>query len=297
MKALLAAAALAFAPAASQAASPEENYVAARNTHIRALAESRRRGVSDKELAAQHGRALADLDRQVRRLVGRTDLKGMAGQGRINLEGLMQGDQDFGMLDGLVYRSKDDKTRVVVTTQNLLKNWLRENRDARHQGETMPHGMAPALRWAPFYTRALGGGAAFGSFAELPVGTPDGGFATALLIARAQDIGPRNPRELVVAAIKGQRVFIVSAPAAAALAPIPDCEAIWPALKTKTDADYEAYRASGMKDKSILDRLHKAENEADANYTRCFAERAPRDANFKKLVAQAQAIVDALPAK
>jgi hypothetical protein len=160
----------------------------------------------------------------------------------------------------------------------------------------MPEGIAPALRFAPFYTRALGGGAAFGGFAEVPA-WPDNGFASALLVARAQDIGPRNPRELIVALVRGQHVYIVSTDAAAAITPMPECEALWPELKKKPDAAYEAYRASGMKDKGILDRLHKAEDETDAAYRRCFAERAPRDPNFKALTAQAKAIVDALPMK
>jgi hypothetical protein len=50
------------------------------------------------------------------------------------------------MLDGLVYASKDDRTRTVVTTQNLLKNWLKENQDFRNGYDFMPKGMAPALR-------------------------------------------------------------------------------------------------------------------------------------------------------
>lgn len=58
-----------------------------------------------------------------------------------------------------------------------------------------------------------------------------------------------------------------------------------------------AYRASGKKDQEILNRLHKAEDETDAAYRGCFAERAPRDPNFKALTAQAKAIVDALPMK
>ena len=281
-------------PDAADAAAPEENYLAARDRSIKILAASRKRGTPDKQLAAQHTRALADLEQQLRRVIGTVALKGFAQPGKINLEGLVEGDQDFGMLDGLVYVSDDKKARIVVTTQDLLKSWLRAQRSGK--GERLPEGIAPALRFAPFYTRALGGGAAFGGFAEVPA-WPDTGFASALLVARAQDIGPRNPRELIVALVRGQHVYIVSTDAAAAIAPMPECEALWPELKKKSDAAYEAYRASGMKDKGILDRLHKAEDETDAAYRRCFAERAPRDPNFKALVAQAKGIVDALPMK
>jgi len=296
MKVLLVLIALAL-PGIANAASPEENYVAARNAHIKTLNAATKRGAPDKEIETQQNRALADLEKQLRRLVGRTGLKDMKGEGRINLESLVEGEMEFGMLDGLVFEGKDGKTRVVVTTQNLLKRWLAENSDIRDRDVPIPQGIAPALRWAPFYTRALGGGAAFGSFAEIPVGGADGGFSTALLVARAQDIGPRNPRELVVPVIRGPRVFIVMAQTKAAIAPIAECEAIWPELKTKTDAGLEAYRASGMNDQTILERNRRMEDEADAAYMRCFAERAPRDPNFKAIAAQAQAIVDSLPVK
>jgi hypothetical protein len=146
MKALLVLIALVL-PALGHAASPEENYVAARNAHIKALAAAGQRGAPDKEREAQQNRALADLEKQIRRLVGRTGLKDIKGDGRINLEGLIEGDMEFGMLDGLVYEAKDGKTRIVVTTQNLLKNWLAEHRAMRDRDVPIPQGMAPALRW------------------------------------------------------------------------------------------------------------------------------------------------------
>ena len=279
----------------AHAASPEENYLAARDATIKTLAAASKRGVAIEKLDAQQARALADLGRQLGRIVGAAALKDAAGEGKINLETLLQGDQDLGMLDGIAYVSKDGKTRTVVTTQNLLKAWLRENKDFR-DGDLMPQGMAPALRWAPFYSRALGGGAAFGGFAEIPVGS-DKGLVTALLVARAQDIGSRQPDELVVATIRGARVFIVTAPAAAALPPVPACEAVWPELEKKTK-EFDASSASNSREERILgQRRRKLEDDTDAAYRRCFADNAPRDPNFKTLVAQAQAIVDGLPVK
>ena len=280
----------------ADAASLQENYLAARDATIKTLAAASKRGVAIEKLDAQQVRALADLGRQLGRIVGAAALKDAAGEGKINLETLLQGDQDLGMLDGIAYVSKDGKTRTVVTTQNLLKAWLRVHSKWHEKGENVPQGMAPALRTAMFYTQALGGGAAYGIFAELPVGS-DAGFTTAVLVARAQDIGPRNPRELVVAAVRGPRVFIVSTEASAEIAKMPKCEAIWDDVKKKSEAAFEAYRESELKDKAIMDRQFKLEEESDAEYTRCFADGARADPNFKTLVAQAQAIVDGLPAK
>ena len=280
----------------AHAASPEENYLAARDATIKTLAAASKRGVAIEKLDAQQARALADLGRQLGRIVGAAALKNAAGEGKINLETLLQGDQDLGMLDGIAYVSKDGKTRTVVTTQNLLKAWLRVHSKWHEKGENVPQGMAPALRTAMFYTQALGGGAAFGIFAEIPAGS-DAGFTTALLMARAQDIGSRQPDELVVATIRGARVFIVTAPAAAALPPVPACEAVWPELEKKTK-EFDASSASNPREERILgQRRRKLEDDTDAAYRRCFADNAPRDHNFKTLVAQAQAIVDGLPVK
>jgi hypothetical protein len=283
-------------PAVSQAASPEENYIAARDRAIKTLTAARKRGMPDKELMAQHTRSLAELETQLRRVVGASALKGFSQPGKINLEGLIDGDGDFGNLDGLLYTSTNNKTRIVTTTQTLLKDWLRVHSKWHEKGENVPQGMAPALRTGMFYTQALGGGAAYGIFAELPVGS-DAGFTTAVLVARAQDIGSRNPRELVVASVRGPRVFIVSTEASAEIAKMPKCEAIWDDVKKKSEAAFEAYRESELKDKAIMDRQFKLEEESDAEYTRCFADGARADPNFKTLVAQAQAIVDGLPAK
>ena len=50
----------------------------------------------------------------------------MSGAGKLNLDTLIEGDQGFGLLDGLVYGAGDAKTRVIVTTDGLLRRWLAE---------------------------------------------------------------------------------------------------------------------------------------------------------------------------
>jgi hypothetical protein len=41
--------------------------------------------------------------------------------------------------------------------------------------------------------------------------------------------------------------------------------------------------------------MMQIENEGEAAYQHCFAERAPKEKGFAELVRQAQTIVDALP--
>ena len=65
-------------------------------------------------------------------------------------------------------------------------------------------------------------------YLELPVAKPAGArFAFAMLIARTQILGPQIPDELMVAAIRAGRVFVINAPTAPKIKPMPACRKIW----------------------------------------------------------------------
>ena len=61
-------------------------------------------------------------------------IKGIPGEGALNLDTLIEGDQGFGLLDGMVYGGLDDKTRVIVTTDSLFRRWLRAAQGMVGQG-------------------------------------------------------------------------------------------------------------------------------------------------------------------
>ncbi len=281
-------------PAAAKGASPEEGYLASRDRYIAKFKQSA--GQADDRVRKAEERALGDLEKQLRRIIGSLSIEGFSPQGKINLDTLTPGEIDFGRLDGLVYSSADDKTRVLVTTDALLDRWLRAHRNWWPGLANVPQAVGDALKSEAFYTQALATDAAIGRYAELPVAKPaKAGFAFAMLAARSQDIGPRTPEEVIVSVVQAGRVFVVSAPANAKVDPIPACEEVWREYQGKADSIFSAYTASDPKDDKLLAEHTQLQEEGDAAFRRCFAERARNEGFFAKLVEQAQALVDRLP--
>ena len=66
---------------------------------------------------------------RLRAIVGPVAIKGLDDKSAINLDTLSDGDEDFGLLDGMVYGGLDAKTRVIVTTDGLFRRWLRTTQE------------------------------------------------------------------------------------------------------------------------------------------------------------------------
>jgi hypothetical protein len=286
-------------PAAANAASTEESYFATRDAYIDKLKPTEINVDVDERVLKQEQAAREDLERQLRRIVGTVEIKGFAGPGKSNLETLFKGDQGFGLLDGLLYSSADDKTHIVVSTDALLDHWLKEHKD--WWGGTVanvPQEVGAVFKSEAFYTQVLQTDAAVFKYAELPVAKPGAAkLASAMLVARAQDLGPRTPDELIVAVLQGGRVFVVTAPASARIEPMPACERIWQEAVRKSTAAQEAYAKSEPKDEKLAEQSTRLEEEGDAAFRRCFAERATSHASFAMLTQQAQVLVDRFPVK
>jgi hypothetical protein len=283
-------------PVASYAASPEQTYLAARDAAIRKIEQSSKRKDSEDAQMKLHDAALAGLEKQIRPVVGPSEIKGFPSDGKINLSALSKGDMGYGTLDGLVYRSADERSSVTVTTEALLKVWLKAHRNWWRGLENAPEDVAKALRSNAFYTQSLDSDAAFSQFAELPILKPANGLAVALLGYRAQDIGPSPANLIIVAAVRGGRVFLVSAAATATVEDMPACQPIWDDSVRKAAELFKKWEEGGRKNAAQFDQT-RIENEADAAYRKCFGERVKADPRFKTLTEQAQALLDALPAK
>jgi hypothetical protein len=292
MKFLLAALVL-LAPVAAAAASPEEAYFAARDDFVAKFSAIANIGEEDLE---DHQRARNELTGLLRPIVGPVAIRGLLPQGRTNLDSLFKGDEGFGLLDGLLFSSADDKTHVVVTTDALFDRWLKEHKDWwGPKVANVPQDVVPALKSEAFYTQALMTDAAVMKYAELPVTKPaNTAFAFAMLVARAQEVGPRPPDELIVSVVRGGRVFVASAPANAKINPMPACRDVWRAAERKTAAAHDAYAASEPKDDKLLEQATRLEGEGDAAFRSCYAQRAKRQGSYAVLTKRAQALVDLL---
>jgi hypothetical protein len=288
-KALLIGAVLSLIAAAGEAASPEDDYVAARDRFIATFHQHEATGKVGDRVVAQERRARRDLEQMLRRIIGTTAPRGFSGAGTISLDTLFSEDVGFGMLDGLVFKSPNRKTQVLVTTDGLLERWLR----ARPADPPLPKSVPAALGDAEFYTFAISNDAAVAKYAALPVGKPaKATLALAMLDARSQDILPLTPSELIVAVAAGGKVFIATAPVEAKVAAIPACDAIWQDAEKKANALFEAYRASDSKDEKQFNQYTKAQEEGATAVRRCFGERAPNEPFFAAVTKQAQALVD-----
>jgi hypothetical protein len=225
LKSLLVAALIGLAPAA-EAASPEDVYFAARDAYIarfKAIGDAQK---IDDDALKQHDLAIVELGKLLQPVVGPVTIENFPAPAKSNLDSLFEGDQGFGLLDGLRYSSAEDKTYILVTTDAVLAHWLREHKDWwGPKVANVPQEIAAALQSEAFYTQALQTDSAISKYLDLPIAKPaQAKCVVAMLVARAQDIGPRMPDELIVALVRGGRVFVVSAPANATLAPLPACQ-------------------------------------------------------------------------
>jgi hypothetical protein len=292
--------ALAALPSSAPAQSPEKSYLAARDAYIKSFHRSQ----NDGDLA-RHEAALADLETQLRRIIGPTTLKDFPAEGKVHLDGLIPEDEGFGLLDGLVYRIPldasgiDDKVSVVVTTAGLFDAWLRVHKDNKWWGQgPLPQDLSAALRSDDFYREALSTDSAVVTFAQIPVVKPSWArIAYAVLAIRTQDALGSTPTEMDIVVVGAERVYAVTAKTEAELGPIAACEKDRQRFKAQAEAARAAFEKSGRKNDALFDKSTKLDEQGDRAYLQCFATRARNEKTFAAAVKQAQELVDLLPAK
>jgi hypothetical protein len=262
------------------AADAQDTYLTSRDAYVARF--SRDAGPQDEPAQEQESLALRDLEAQLRIVVGRVDVKGFSLPGRLSLETLATGYEDFGLLDGLVLSSQLDDARVLVTTGELLVRWLKDHKEW-WKAYCMPQDVEIALKSEAFYTQGIGIdglGAALTKYAEIPIRKPTGAkFAFALLGVRQQDIGPRAPDRLFVSAVLGKMVFVLSARTKTKITVPTACERVWRV--------YEDARAGGRAG-------FGTEETAYSEFLGCFSRQASRQRFDAALVAQAQELADRL---
>lgn len=283
--------------AAAQAATPEENYLAARDAAIAKLNPPGDPVAPSDAATKEEERIRADLGKQMRSLIGPLNVKGFAGEGAYNVGSLFHGDMEFGILDGLLFtRAKD--VRLVVTTASLAERWGKSPDGAAADDGIVPPDLRAALKVDMFYTRATSADSAAGNFGELPVTKPAGvDFVFAMLSARRQDYFPSTPDEILIGAIVPPRVYVVSMPAMAKIKMMAPCAKQFKDAEAKATRMLEEKQRSETKEEKQVDEFDHSREQADEAMRRCFATRAKSDPAFARLTRQAQEVVDGLVAK
>src|SRR6266498_179033 len=272
------------APMTLVAASLEEKYFEARDNFIREFEKAS--GPIDV-LDEKDRHALAELEKQLKSIVGPVNVEGFPKEGKINLETLQKGDLGFGQVDGLRFSSEQEY--LFVTTDNILKKYLAGQ-------PNLPKDSADLFKTGEFYTLAFTGEAAVTYFAEIPVkSTNEKSYVCAFLGLIAQDIGPFIPKAIFVLVTNGNRILAVQSPAAAEITEIPQCRNEWERFAKKKADAMEVYRSSGLNNEKAFDEeVQQYEQQGFEAYQRCYDREAKNQKFFASLKKQAQSIVDRL---
>jgi hypothetical protein len=285
----------------ANAATPEQAYIAARDAaiaKIKAAEKAEKRGPTDNygdAILKMDEEATAGLEQQMRAIVGPVVIKGMEDdKGATNLDTLFEGDEGFGLLDGMIYGAPDARTRVIVTTDTMFAIWLREHKNwFGSNAASMPQQPSAAVRTDDFYSQAVLTDAAIMRFAELPVRKPAAAaFAFAMLAARSQSDVPPQADEIFVAAALGKHVFVANTKEFAAVGPIAACDRIRNDLIKKSE---DAAQEPGLDDEARLKKSEALSAKSEAEFLRCFAAQASHQNGFAAAVTAAQTLLDRLP--
>ncbi len=287
----------ALAVTAAAATTPAEDaYIAGRDAAIakvKAATDAEPKnptGGDDEKVIALDNQELASLEKLVRAVVGPVAIMGLDGKSAINLDTLSDGDEDFGLLDGMVYGAPDAKTRVIVTTDGLFRRWLQEHKN--WWDNELPQDPSAAIKDQDFYSQAVLTNSAIVRYANIAIGAPPGtAFAYAMLAARTQDAIPAKADEVFVALSRGGRVFIANSKDFKAVGPIPACEAIRDGFAKK------ASDAAKSNDPAVQDKADALSARSDAEFLKCFGEKAPRQPAFRGAVQAVQTLIERLPAQ
>lgn len=279
-------------------ASPEDDYIAARDKAIADITTQANANTAIETIDAQNEKALADLQQRLATILGPLAVKGFPATGTMNIESLNSSDIGYGMLDGLRYAQSEDGPAMVASTRGLTERWLKSRSAEAEADFKLPTAIGDALKLDNFYTQAIGSDAAFSGTLDFALKKPDGSDA---LVARlggwTQDVGPIYDQHVVVAVVKGDRVLIAEASAAPAVPKIAACDSIWAAADAAAQKLQQTDQGSDQDDSSATDAANAAWEKGDADYRACMAQRLPGDPSFPALLKQAQDLADSMSGK
>ncbi len=289
---------LTLSASAAYAASPEDDYIAARDKAMAAIAAQESANTAIETIDAQNEKDLADLQQRLATLLGPLQVKDFPATGTINLQSLNASDIGYGMLDGLRYSQSDDGPSIVVSTRGLTERWLKSKAAETDADFKLPTDIGEALKLDGFYTQAIGSDAAFSGTLDFSLKKPEGAEAVvARLGGWTQDVGPIYDQHVVVAVVKGDRVLIAEAPASPAVPKIAACDSIWAAADADAQKAQQADQGANQDDSTNTDAGNAAWEKGDADYRACMAQHLPGDPAFAGLLAQAQGLADSMAGK
>jgi hypothetical protein len=296
-------AALLLAPTGALAASPEDDYLAARDRDIAELKTLEAPEDWPKHKVLQE-KDTKDLEQRLKAMIGPFALAGFPMPGRLSAD-LYLGDPSFGQIDGLVYYDGDSAAgrydgvdAVIVTTDGLIDKWLLSH-PKRWSKIEVPHTAAAAVATEAFYTQGMTRQGDVVRFATMPIVAPSSAkFAHAMLatIDAGPDL-PSTPEALYLALEKGGRVFIVTVRPTTAIKNIAACDAALATNEHRAERN-DAAMGRAINNLPLRDRLEKQgqqiRDQGRAAFLACFNDKIKTTPEFEAARKQAAALVEAL---
>lgn len=201
-----------------------------------------------------------------RAIVGPFAMPGLVQPDTFNVETFLPGEEDSHLADGMRYSSVDGKTRVFVSTPELIRLW-------RNGDPIKTLGSLEALN------QVLPADAAITPYALIPV-TKRRAVLAAVLVARQQDYWPsEQPDEILLSFVRGRQLVVVEAPAPVSIA-VPSCGPNWlkpPSLLKPPPTVAESLFTYGF--------------TQDAGYRTCYSRGVIGDPRWPRIIAKAEQLV------
>jgi hypothetical protein len=253
----------------ASAASPEATYLAARDKAIAEIKALQDAKTSESAIQAVEDKATADLQKQLKDLIGPVAIEGFASPDHLNIA--LREEQGYGELDGLASYGKDNQT-FVVTTRSLTQKWLEASAKDNDKTRRQPTAIDAAARGEDFYSGSLYTDVTFSKYADLPLAKPAGAdLVVAALGGLSQGFEAELPDTIVATIVRGDRVFVASVPRKTPIGKIRACAPLWA--------------------KAQHDGLADTDSSAAKNYRACFSQHAPKEGSFAGLTKEVQSLV------
>lgn len=284
-----------FSAATASVPDSAGTYLAARDRYIAAFKD-----LPDKDQTSERAvRARDEVEGLLQMAVPGWYGPGISSFSHMNLSCMDDNEMGFSVLDGRVYGT--GKASVIVTNRALLMRWLAHRRD--QYKDNVPVAIPAAFRADDFWTFSVGCDAAAQLRGTVPVTVPAGTeIAVAALGLFAQDVASdRDADTLLVAVVRGDRVFVAQEKLAAMLVRPAICKQALDQTLAKSAAALKDYQESlkgkppGIaKDTSRFKDHIALEAKADRDYRSCFASHLREQPNYAAVQRQAQALVELL---
>lgn len=288
--ALVLALGLAIASAGQAGAGPAEDYIAARDKVVAALAAAEKAGASPETLEKRDSADRKALEQKMRALLGPLRLKGFTAT--FSPGTLLGGNIDSGGPDGLLFADEDSGTYLLISPEPVFANWLAARAKDEGAAPALGRGIAAATTSDDFYSLAIGVEAAFARYMDLPVTAAEGETARAAIGLFSQDL-PANtlPGSVVVTRVANGRVAVATAAVELGIDALPVCDKAWKAGTAKAEALRAAAEKSKNQDDPRWEQANKADVDASNAYRACFAKEAVGQPFLAAAVKRAEALL------